>query len=293
MDPRLIAAFRQFQRTVTREVGALHGDFLDRGRPLAASRMLWEIGDGDVEIASLRARLGLDSGYASRLLRALEDEGLVEVAPSPTDARARVARRTRAGCEEVVELDRLSDDGARALLAGLDENEQAELAAAARIVTRLLSRRHLEVSLEDPDSPEAQWCVQQYFEELQATFDAGYDPAAALPTASDELAPPHGAFLVVRYHGQPVACGGVKLPEGEPAFLKRMWVAPSVRGLGVGGMLLDSLEARARDAGATFVRLDTNSALEAACRMYEHRGYVQVPDFNGEVHANRWYAKSL
>ena len=110
---------------------------------------------------------------------------------------------------------------------------------------------------------------------------------------ASELTPPHGAFLVARLHGQPVGCGGVKLPAGEPAFLKRMWVAPSARGLGVAGLMLDQLEALAVASGAPAVTLDTNSLLTAAGQLYESRGYRQVADFNGEPHADRWYRKEL
>ncbi len=293
MDPRLIQSFRQFQRVVTRDVGALQADFLDRGRPFAASRLLWEIGESGVEIAALRSRLGLDSGYVSRLLRSLEAEGLVEVAPSRDDARARVVRRTAAGAEEARTLDSLSDDVTGALLSELDGDEQRALDAAARTVTRLLTRPHLTIEVVDPASPTARWCVEQYYAELQESFDAGYDPTKAVAVGAAELTEPRGAFLLVLLHGQPVGCGGVTLPAGEPAFLKRMWVAPSARGLGVGAMLLDALEERARRSGADVVRLDTNSALGPACRMYEARGYAQVPDFNGEPHADRWYAKGL
>ncbi len=293
MDPRLIQSFRQFQRVVTREVGALQGDFLDRGRPFAASRLLWEIGEGDVEIAALRSRLGLDSGYASRLLRALEAEGLVHVGPSPVDARARVVRRTAEGDQEAARLDEASDEATAALLSGLDADDQRALDSAARTVTHLLVRPHVTVERIDPTSSEAAWCVQQYYAELEEAFATGYDPANAVAVGAEDLSEPRGAFYVMRLHGQPIGCGGVTYPPGEPAFLKRMWVAPSARGLGVGAMILDTLETAAREAGATTVRLDTNSTLGPACRMYEARGYLQVPDFNGEPHADRWYAKGL
>ena len=75
MDARLIKTFRQFQRIVTSEVGTMQDDFLGRGRPFGASRVLWEMGDGPVAVAELRDRLGLDAGYASRLLGLLEAEG--------------------------------------------------------------------------------------------------------------------------------------------------------------------------------------------------------------------------
>ncbi len=100
-------------------------------------------------------------------------------------------------------------------------------------------------------------------------------------------------MLVARLHGQPVGCGGVKLPPGEPALLKRMWVAPAARGLGVAGMILDRLETLARESGATAVTLDTNSKLGAAAELYRSRGYREVPDFNGEPHADRWYRKDF
>jgi DNA-binding MarR family transcriptional regulator/GNAT superfamily N-acetyltransferase len=293
MPDRHIQTFRQFQRVVTREVGALQDDFLGRGRPYGASRLLWEMGDGPVEVASLRERLGLDAGYVSRLLRSLEEEGLVTSGPSPDDARARVVARTAAGTDEAALLDRLSDDAAGTLLGNLDPAERAEVDRAARILTRTLTRRHLTIEIVDPESREASWCVGEFFAEIDSLFESGYDPTKAVAVGAADLTPPHGAFLVARLHGQPVGCGGVKLPAGEPAFLKRMWVAPSARGLGVAGVLLDRLEALAVEVGATAVTLDTNSKLTAAGRLYASRGYVEVPDFNGEPHADRWYRKEL
>jgi len=291
MDARLIGTFRQFQRIVTSEVGALHDDFLGRGRAFGASRTLWEMGDGPVEVAALRERLGLDAGYASRMLGVLEGEGLVSIGPSPDDARAKVVSRTEAGRAEARMLDALSDRAAEDLLAHLSQPELDELDRATRIVTRTLARRHLTLDIEDAASRDALWCVGEFFKEIDALFEAGYDPTKALAVGTADLTAPHGAFVVARLHGEPIGCGGVKLPPGEPAFLKRMWVAPSARGLGVAGLMLDRLEGVARDAGATAITLDTNSLLTAAGRMYASRGYRLVPDFNGEKHADRWYRK--
>lgn len=293
MTDRSVQTFRQFQRVVTRDVGALHDDFLGRGRPFGASRLLWEMGDGPVEVATLRERLGLDAGYVSRLLRSLAQEGLVATGASPTDARAKVVARTSAGTAEAELLDQLSEDAASSLLGELDPTERAEVDRAARTLTRALTRRHLTIEIEDPASRDAQWCVGQFFAEIDALFDAGYDPTKAVVVGTEDLTPPNGAFLVARLHGQPVGCGGVKLPEGAPAFLKRMWVAPAARGLGVAGLMLSRLEGLAVSAGSPAVTLDTNALLTAAGRLYETRGYVQVPDFNGEHHADRWYRKEL
>src|SRR5215510_10552863 len=97
---------RRFNRVVTQRVGALDDAFLSRGRPLGQARLLWEIGAEGCELRELRARLDLDSGYLSRLLRALTTDGLVAVDADPVDARVRRVRLTAAGAAERAELDR-------------------------------------------------------------------------------------------------------------------------------------------------------------------------------------------
>src|SRR5690348_7068183 len=99
MEPQ-VAQVRRFNRQVTLRVGALNESFLARGRPLATARLLWEIGTEGAEIVMLRSRLGLDSGQMSRMLRALEGDGLVTVEPSAGDRRVRVARLTARGLAE-------------------------------------------------------------------------------------------------------------------------------------------------------------------------------------------------
>src|SRR5262245_49706985 len=99
-----IDRIRSFNRTVTMQVAALNSDYLGRHRSLGACRMLFEIGPEGVEIRELRDRLGLDSGYVSRLLRGLEREGLVRAVRAESDARARLVRLTPAGRSEVAAL---------------------------------------------------------------------------------------------------------------------------------------------------------------------------------------------
>ena len=87
MDPAMVARVRRFNRLVTQRVGALDDRFLARGRPLGEARLLWEIGPEGCELRRLRERLDLDSGYLSRLLRNLEEDGLVTVGPAERDRR--------------------------------------------------------------------------------------------------------------------------------------------------------------------------------------------------------------
>src|SRR5687768_3336554 len=127
MDPALVTQVRRFNRVVTQRVGALDDRFLARDRPLGEARVLWEINEHGTDASALRARLDLDSGYLSRMLRALETAGLVTVEPKPSDRRARVVRLTAAGLAERAELDRRSDDLATALLAPLPDHQRARL----------------------------------------------------------------------------------------------------------------------------------------------------------------------
>jgi DNA-binding MarR family transcriptional regulator len=106
MQGDLIGPVRKFNRTVTQRIGALGDEYLARSRPLGASRVLWEIGDGGADVRAIRARLDLDSGYLSRLLRGLQDERLVRVQPARDDHRVRAIRLTEAGRAERAELDR-------------------------------------------------------------------------------------------------------------------------------------------------------------------------------------------
>src|SRR5579859_6418225 len=109
MDTLSVQQVRSFNRVVAERIGALDDRFLGRARPMGEARTLWEIGQEGIEVRALRARLGLDSGYTSRVLRSLERQGLVAVAASPGDRRVRRVHLTQEGLAEQAELDRRSD----------------------------------------------------------------------------------------------------------------------------------------------------------------------------------------
>lgn len=293
METDVIADVRRFNRTVTQRIGALNDLYLARARPLGASRVLWELDEAGVDVRTIRARLDLDSGYLSRLLRRLETERLVEVGRDSDDHRVRVVRLTEAGRVERTELDRRSNELAQSLLAPLDHPQRARLVDAMATVERLLTAGLVEIGVEHPTSGAAELCLQAYFAELDSRFDAGFDPEASISAAAAELVEPAGLLLVARLADEPVGCGAVKFHDSEPAELKRMWVAPSTRGLGVGRRILRELEHHARRAGAATVRLETNRALTEAINLYRSCGYLDVPAFNQERYAHHWFEKHL
>jgi DNA-binding MarR family transcriptional regulator/GNAT superfamily N-acetyltransferase len=293
MDENQIARVRKFNRVATERAGALSENFLGRRRPLGQARLLWEIGRDGEKIRDLRGRLGLDSGYTSRLLRALESEGLVTVRPDDVDGRARRAELSPRGSREWSELESRSQALARSVLEPLNERQRSELVAAMETVERLLTASMIAIRVEDPGSPDGRWCLEQYFDELSRRFDAGFDPARSSVPDAAEMAPPTGLFLIARLRGTPVGCGGLLLHDDEPSEIKRMWVAPASRGLGLGRRLLAELEEQARASGASAVRLDTNRNLAEAIAMYRSSGYEEIARFNDERYAHHWFEKRL
>lgn len=293
MTAELVERVRSFNRAVTLRAGALDEQFLGRGRPLGEARLLWEIGADGAEVRLLRQRLGIDSGYASRLLRSLEAQGLVEVEADRSDRRVRRARLTASGRAERAELDRLADALAASMLEPLDERRRQALVTAMAEIERLLLASSITIDVEDPASEDARWCIQQYMAELAQRFETGFDPARSTQVPVEDLAPPAGLLLVARRREQPLGCGGLKFHEGGRADLKRMWVAPEARGVGLGRRLLALLEHHAAAAGATILRLETNGSLAEAIQMYRSAGYREVDAFNDEAYAHHWFEKHL
>ena len=293
MDHAATQQVRSFNRSVTQRIGALQDEYLVRGHPLGASRVLWEVGATGSDLRALRARLDLDSGYLSRLVGLLERDGLVALQPGARDKRVRTVVLTDAGRAERDLLDRRSDELAASLLVALSESQRARLVEAMAVVERLLTAGLVEVDVEDPASTAARFCIGSYFAELDTRFDSGFDPGQSISADVEELTEPAGLLLIARLRGEPVGCGALKLHGAEPAEIKRMWVAPAARGLGVGRRILTELERHARERGVGVVRLETNRSLTEAGGLYRSAGYAEVDAFNDEPYAHHWFEKRL
>jgi GNAT superfamily N-acetyltransferase len=160
-------------------------------------------------------------------------------------------------------------------------------------VGRLLTASAIQITECDPRHPDARLAVRAYVTELARRFDGGFDPALSISAADEEMSPPAGLFLVATLYGDPVGCGALKFHPGAPAEIKRMWVAPEVRGLGLGRRLLAELEARAAARGVRTLRLETNRALAEAVSLYRSAGYREVAAFNDEPYAHHWFEKTM
>ncbi len=284
---------RAFNRTVTQRLGVLNERYLGRDRPLAESRLLFEIGLKGAPVRELRARLGLDSGFVSRMLRALERKRLATTLRRPgDDGRVRFARLTRSGIAELQRLNTLSDELARSMLTPLGKKGAQRLLSAMAEVERLLRASSVEVAPADPLSPEAQQCRDQYFGELASRFRGGFDgglEAAVLQS----FVPPRGVLLIAWLFAEAIGCGALRALQPGIGEIRHLWISPKMRGLGVGRRLLDELERAARKRQLRAVRLDTNESLDEAIGLYRASGYREIAPYNDNRYAHYWFEKSL
>ena len=293
MDESQLRQVRRFNCAVTQRVGALEVDYLRRGRPLAEARLIFEIGADGVDLRTLRSNLKLDSGYLSRLVQSLKTQGLIAMTKGSGDGRRRHVSLTRKGSAERAAYDRLSDNLAASMLTPLYASERSRLLTAMAEVERLIRAASVKVAAEAPVSPEAGRCLDAYFRELEARFEGGFDAAADDSARVEDLTPPSGLFVIARLDDDAVGCGGFKRVDKATGEIKRVWTAPSARGLGVARRVLRTLEAGARKAGLKTLRLDTNRALTEAHALYRSEGYREIARFNDNPYAHHWFAKRL
>jgi ribosomal protein S18 acetylase RimI-like enzyme len=227
------------------------------------------------------------------VLRALERDGLVVVESGEHDRRVRTARLTDKGRRERKLLDRRSDALARSLLEPLDVHQRSQLVEAMERVERLLTATLVTVVPVDPSHPDAVHCLEAYFSELDRRVEGGFEAGRSRTYALDDVRPPHGIVLVAYLDGRAIGAGSLKSGGMKPPEIKRLWVDPAARGLGVGRRLLERLEERAALTGARTVRLDTNKSLTEAIALYRATGYVEVSPFNDETYADFWFSKRV
>jgi DNA-binding MarR family transcriptional regulator len=288
-----IDSIRAFNRTVTRRLGVLNERYLGRNRPLVESRLLFEIGTRGASVRDLRARLGLDSGFSSRLLRTLERKKLLKTERTGSDGRLRIARLTRSGLAELERINSLSDELARSMLASLSPDQARRLVTAMSEVDRLVRASSVEFAPTDLRSADAQRCLQKYYAELADRFPGGFKLHPDDAPVAGELVPPGGCMLIASLFGEAIGCGMMRTLEPGVGEIKRMWISPEVRGLGVGRRLLTVLEGAAIARKMRAIRLDTNASLAEALSLYRACGYREIPRYNANPYAQHWFEKTL
>jgi GNAT superfamily N-acetyltransferase len=146
--------------------------------------------------------------------------------------------------------------------------------------------------VEASDSAVSVELQRAYFDDIARRYP-GWSPALIPSADPAEVAAPVGAWVVAYAGDTAVGCGGVKRLDDESAELKRIYLADSARGLGLGRRLLEQLERQACELGYARLRLDTGDLQAEALALFRSAGYVEIPDYNGNTWATYWMEKQL
>jgi DNA-binding MarR family transcriptional regulator/N-acetylglutamate synthase-like GNAT family acetyltransferase len=294
---------RRFNRLYTQRIGLLKRDYLDGDYSLTHVRVLYELAQRENATASvLGAKLGIDLGYLSRIVRRFEKDKLVVRARASTDgrqawlnlsARGRALYeqyQARAGDEMQELIGRMSDGEQQRLVEAMGSIEQlleppAQLTAAPAYVLRphragdlgyIVYRHGVLYTQEYGWGPAFEALVA----EIVAGFLRGYDARYEHCWIAERNAEIVGSVLVTRR-------------SKTVAQLRLLLVEPSARGLGIGQRLVEECVRFARAAGYRQLMLWTNDPLRSARRIYEAAGFQLIEskkhsDFGVELTGQTW-----
>lgn len=282
---RQVEAVRSFNRFYTNVVGLLREGMVGTDLPLSEARVLFDLAQRDrTEVSALREALALDAGYLSRLIRRLEEAGLLTRATSDRDARRQVLALTAKGRRRYELLDSRSADEVRALIEPLAPADRRRLTEAMGTIRDLLdpADRPRAVLLRDPEPGDYGWIVQSHAETywreygfdvrfealiaaIVAEFATGHDPARERCWIAEVDGEPAGSIFCIR-------------SSERVAQLRLLFVDPRARGLGIGTRLVDECVRFARANGYRSVTLWTQDVLRDARRIYDRAGFVLVDE---------------
>lgn len=276
-------AVRRFNRSYTRRIGALREHLARAELSLTESRILYELGAGkELTSADLRAMLGLDAGYLSRIVSGFESKGLISRTRSTRDARAVVLELTDQGRAVLSDLEQGARDEVMELLREMPESGQEQLVQAMDRIRALLGDASPSYLLRDPRPGDMGLVVQQQAElyareygwnsefeamaaELAASYLRDFDHTGDRCWIAEKDGRVAGSVFVVRQ-------------DQTTAKLRMLYVDANVRGLGIGKRLVEEALHFARQAGYTRIVLWTTSVLTGARALYEKAGFSLVEE---------------
>ena len=283
LDER-VEAVRRFNRFYTLHIRVLNERYLRSRFSLAEARILWELAQRtSMTVAELCYDLGLDPGYTSRILSRLRGRGLIDQKPSGNDPRQIAIGLSEAGRQTFSKLDARARDDMATVLAVLPDRDQRRLIDGMATIERLLSAQPETKSrcvLRAHRPGDMGWVVQRHgvlFSE-EYGWDERFEAHVAGIVAEfiPNFDPKKERCWIAELNGEPVGCVFlVKLSE-VMAEMRLLLVEPKVRGMGIGGALVDMCVDFARGAGYRKLILDVNKKLRAARHIFEKANFRTV-----------------
>lgn len=147
------------------------------------------------------------------------------------------------------------------------------------------------ITSERPDTPAAQALIAG----LEAEMGPLYPRENRFGYSVEKLIAEGVAFFLIRVDEAPAGCGGLQLYGAEYGEIKRMYVHPQFRGLGLARLMLEHLADYARSRGVSVLRLETGIYQTDAIGLYERMGFRRVPPFGAykESAFNIFYEKRV
>ena len=312
-----VAAVRAFNRFYTRLIGVLDEGIADGPFTLTEARVLFELAvEGEVATADLRARLGLDAGYLSRILSRFEVDGLVVRRKSPDDGRRLLLAITEAGRAAQADSDRRASDQVARLLGELEPARRRRALGAMRAIEDAFgpggrpgddrsgaeagaAGRRL-VVLREAEAGELGWMVARHgaLYAREYGWDRTFEGLVA-DIAATHLREPERARIrawVAEVDGEPAGSVVCARDDDETARLRLLLVEPWARGLGIGSRLVDECLRFARRSGYRRITLATYDVLADARRIYQRAGFTLVDQhpeqaFGHALTAQEWSRK--
>lgn len=280
-----VAAFRQFNRFYTREIGTLREGLLDSEFSLTEARVLYELATrGEATASDIAKELTLDAGYLSRILKRFEDAGLLKRKVSAGDGRQTILTITRHGRDSFADLNERSNRQARNILEQVPGSRLPDLFNAMRTIEDSLSPAPERVPfvLRNHRPGDMGWVIyrQGVLYAQEYGWDETYEALAARVVADflEHYDARQDRCWIAEHDGVPLGCIFlVHHPElVETAKLRLLHVEATARGLGLGKALVGECLRFAKAAGYKRVTLWTQSILTAAHHIYRQTGFRLV-----------------
>jgi DNA-binding MarR family transcriptional regulator/N-acetylglutamate synthase-like GNAT family acetyltransferase len=281
-----IAAVRHFNRVFTRRIGVLHEALLHSPYSLTEARIIFELAQCDnLTAADLGRTLGLDTGYLSRTLSRLDQQGLVGRVRSGDDGRQRLLCLTQDGRSAFGLLDRRSQEEVAELLADLSEEDQQRMLAAMRTIEDVLDRgtgfKFAEpFFLRSPEPGDMGWVVHRHgaLYAQQYGWDEQFEALVAQIVSEFVRShdPKRERCWIAEMNGTIVGSAFLVRVDDATAKLRLLLVEPAARGLGLGTRLVQECVRYARRSGYQRITLWTQSMLVEARRVYQKAGFTLV-----------------
>ncbi len=266
-------------------LGLLDRGLLETEHSLPEARVIYELAQrASWERGDLRELLGIDASFLTRILRGLEQRGLVESCPSPTDGRRRTIALTAAGREAFADLDGRSTLQAATIVESMAPVQQRSLVGAMTAITALLDDTQRQVRVRGLEIGDLGWVIQRHGEIYADEFGWNEEFEALVAGIVADFArtsrdrPEHERAWIAEVDGVRAGCVFCCRRDERTAQLRILIVEPWARGLAIGRTLVDTCVAFARDAGYGEIVLWTNDVLVAARRIYQAAGFQLVDE---------------